>query len=263
VNYGFYVALSHVPPGLGLVLLAGIPTVIVVYLHHLLIRRVDPADLIEHREVAGFLVAIVGVVFAVSLGFTVVTVWEQFNSAQQTADSEASEVGYFAALAEYFPEPARTRLRAAIADYAFEVRDREWPMLAYGREDLKARSLLLNAIGVVGSLAPSVFQQSELDVTRQLSIERRERILQAQSRLQAELYVAVGINALAVIAFVFLFGMTNHALQLVMTGLVVGAIASQFAVVVELDRPYSGNVRVTAAAWTSVIDNDRLGLYRT
>jgi hypothetical protein len=61
-----------------------------------------------------------------------------------------------------------------------------------------------------------------------------------------------------VMAFVFLFGTVNHRLQLVMTALVARSISLLFAVIVELDRPYSGNVHVSPDAWTLVIQNNNL-----
>jgi hypothetical protein len=275
VGYAFYGLLSHLPPGVGLVLLAALPTAGIVWLHHFVTRHVNPEDLIEHREIAGFLVSVVGVVFAVSLGFTVVTVWLQFNNAQQTADTEASDLGEVAAVASMFREPARSRLRTLIADYAFEVRDREWRMMADGSEDPQARAMLLNAIGAVASLSSPAnplapvassqwwLQKDALDILQRVSVERRERIVQAGARLQGELYLALTINALIVIGFVFLFGVRNHALQLVMTGCVAGAMSVQLAVIVELDRPYSGDVRVSSAAWSMVIDNNQFERYRS
>jgi hypothetical protein len=89
-----------------------------VIAHSIFIHYVHEDVLVPHREVAGFLVAIVGVVYAVALGFAVVTVWVQFNDAQRTADTEAGDAGELAALSALFAEPARTRLRTLIVEAA-------------------------------------------------------------------------------------------------------------------------------------------------
>lgn len=47
---------------------------------HVLVKRSFPkSDFIVHNEVAGFLIAVVGVLYAVLLGFLTIVVWEQFR----------------------------------------------------------------------------------------------------------------------------------------------------------------------------------------
>jgi hypothetical protein len=50
----------------------------------------------RHNDVAGFIYAVLGVVYAVWLGFVTLAVWEDFEVARSTAHSEANE------LAEHF-----------------------------------------------------------------------------------------------------------------------------------------------------------------
>jgi len=52
-------------------------------------RSVALATLEQHNDVAGFILAVVGVLYAVILGFVVVIVWEQFDTAQSNAHQEA------------------------------------------------------------------------------------------------------------------------------------------------------------------------------
>src|SRR5262245_20800075 len=50
----------------------------------LLVRRaVGPDVLARHNDVAGFIYAVIGVVYAVLIGFTAIMVWEQFRNAQE------------------------------------------------------------------------------------------------------------------------------------------------------------------------------------
>jgi hypothetical protein len=275
VGDALYGILAHVPPWLALILLAAIPTAIFMLAHYLVIRMVHEDVLIPHREVAGFLVAIVGVVYAVALGFVVVTVWVQFTEAQQIADTEAGDVGEIAELATLFPEPTRTHLRSTIANYAFEVRDREWPMLAYDKQDLRARALLLNAVNIIvrnplrknggteSTIRHFLLQNNALNLMQNLGVQRRNRLISSGTHLPDVLYVALTLGGIILMSFVFLFGVSNHRLQLIMTGLVAGSISVLFAVVVELDRPYAGNIRVSSDAWTLVIENNDLTRYRT
>jgi drug/metabolite transporter (DMT)-like permease len=61
----------------------------------------------EHNDVAGFLYAVIGVVYAVLLALLVIAVWGQFQKANETVESEANGVAEVAWLAHRLPEPER------------------------------------------------------------------------------------------------------------------------------------------------------------
>ena len=73
-----------------------------------LVQRLVPAEKRqEHNDVAGFLYAVLGVVYAVLLALLVIAVWEQFQKANETVESEANGVAEVAWLAHRLPEPER------------------------------------------------------------------------------------------------------------------------------------------------------------
>ncbi|HLI96247.1 MAG TPA: hypothetical protein VKT72_09180 [Candidatus Baltobacteraceae bacterium] len=271
----FEVWLAHVPAWIVLLLFAIVPASVVVGLHAIFRRFVTPDQLLPHHDVAGFLVGIAGVLYAVVLGFLVITVWVSFDSAQATADLEASDVAEVFNFAGVLPEPARTHLRRAMADYAFEVRDREWPMLVYDRQDMRARAFFRYALPDIASVTAAVHrsagsaegalavEQSALSTLHDLSVHRRQRLITASSGLPEALYVALFVGAVIILAFVFLFGVDNKALQFTMTFLITAMVGLLFGTIVSLDRPYSGPIRVSPHAWTLVIENNRLEDYRT
>jgi hypothetical protein len=241
-------------------------------LAHMLIRRVVPQSrLLPHHDVAGFLVAVVGVLYAVVLGFVVVTSWAGFDAAQQNADVEAGYVADAFGFAQMLPEPRRGDMRRALAAYAIEVRDREWTTMRRGEQDPRARALLLQAIRALGESYDK--QSSSLDealnreTTRQavaaslrdVADSRRLRLIQAEKRLSPPLTLALLVGASMVLAFVFLFGVEDRILQFTMTALVAGCIGLLLGVVFEFSAPYSGALRVSSDAWTYIIDNNNFG----
>lgn len=266
--------LSAVPAWIGILLYTVIPAGIAVAAHAVFRRYVHADRLIPHHEVAGFLVAVVGVLYAVVLGFLVVTVWSAFDSAQRNADLEASDVAEVFLITRAIPEPARSHLRSLMADYAFEVRDREWLMLAAGGQDPVARELLLEGFDTIAkmpipatttgeALRQSALQGAAFATFRDLSSQRRQRLLDAENHVQGALYFALILGALLVFGFVFLFGVERSAPQLTMTALVAGSIGLLFGMIVELDRPYSNGIRVTPTAFTFIIETNHLAKYRT
>lgn len=236
---------------------------------HALFRRIVPHErLIAHHDVAGFLVAVVGVLYAVVLGFVVVTSWSAFDSAQQNADLEAGAVGDAFGFAQMLPEPRRSDMRKMLAAYAIEVRDHEWDAMLRGRQDPNARALLVRAaeaLGETGAKPSATFDEAlNRETTRQavaaslrdITDNRRLRLIQADRLPAPTLWLALLLGGLIVIAFVFLFGVEDIVLQLVMTGLVAGCIGLLLGVVVEFGAPYSGLLRVSPDAWTYVIENN-------
>ncbi|MGH7883711.1 MAG: DUF4239 domain-containing protein, partial [Candidatus Dormibacteraceae bacterium] len=88
-------------------------------------RRVALATLEQHNDVAGFIIAVIGGLYAVLLAFVVISVWDQFEAARADASREADLVGLLYADAIFFPGHAvsiRTDLRA----YAQSVVDDDW-----------------------------------------------------------------------------------------------------------------------------------------
>src|SRR5215212_9484399 len=104
-----------------------------------LVQRLVPAQKRqEHNEVAGFLYAVLGVVYAVLLALLVIAVWEQYQRARETVESEASAVGEIAWLAHRLPEPERHELQEDARSYAQEVVDTEWPLMEQGIEGVQS-----------------------------------------------------------------------------------------------------------------------------
>ncbi len=267
-------ALDVLPGWAGILVFTLFPAIGAVLLHAVFRRYVPPRALIAHHDVAGFLVAVVGVLYAVVLGFIVVTAWAQFDSAQRNADSEASNVAELFVLAGTFPEPDRTQIRRALADYAFRVRDVEWPLLARGEQDPMARDYGLAAfktfadmswphMDVSDTVRESVVRQAAFTDFHELSVSRRQRLLDAEGGLQPELYFALVLGGMMVLAFAFLFGVENPLPQLIMTGLLAGLIGLLIGLVAEFDRPFGSAIRVTPDAWNFVIENNDMEHYRT
>lgn len=73
---------------LGALVVIGIPLMTVFV--QAVIRRLAPGMVEgEHNDVAGFLIAVVGVVYAVTLAFIVIVTWEEHREARDTVNREA------------------------------------------------------------------------------------------------------------------------------------------------------------------------------
>src|SRR5918994_7765051 len=100
-----------------------------------LVQRLVPSEKRQQQnEVAGFLYAVVGVVYAVLLALLVIAVWERYQGAGETVESESNAVADIAWLASRLQEAERLQLQELARSYAQEVVDEEWSLMEQGTE---------------------------------------------------------------------------------------------------------------------------------
>jgi uncharacterized membrane protein YgaE (UPF0421/DUF939 family) len=81
--------------------------IVVAVLGLVVVQRLVPSALRqEHNDVAGFIYAVVGVAYAVLLAFVVVVVWEEYERAKDTVETEANELAGDYFLADRFSDEA-------------------------------------------------------------------------------------------------------------------------------------------------------------
>jgi hypothetical protein len=74
----------------------------------LVVRRFLPAMILRgHNDVAGFIYAVLGVIYAVLLPFVLVVVWEEFREAEHGAMQEAQTLAALRQDGQPFPEATR------------------------------------------------------------------------------------------------------------------------------------------------------------
>src|SRR5262245_39905160 len=104
----------------------------------LLVRRWVPVEVLErHNEVAGFIYSVIGVMYAVLLGFTAIIVWERYDNAQTAVQKEANELGDLFRDAQAFPDEVRKELEANIRSYIRLVIEKVWPAMAEHKSSLE------------------------------------------------------------------------------------------------------------------------------
>ena len=265
--------LYGIPVLIALPLFGLVPAAAAVGVHTLLRRAVPPETLAEQHDVAGYLIAVVGVLYSVVLGFLVGTVWTQFASAQQTADAEAGSVADAFNYAQNVSPPYRGELQRVIARYAIEVRDVEWFSAPQRREDAVALALLERAVhvamempiaarnGAGAALENTTMRVWLLNSLRDIGDARRLRLVQSEGWLPPGLLEALILGGVIVICFTFFFGVKNYARQMLMTALLAGSMGLFFGLVLELSTPYSGAIHISRDAWTYIIDNNDLTKY--
>ncbi len=94
-----------------------------------LVQRLVPLPIRQaHNTATGTIYAALYVMF----GFSLFLVWQQYDAAQKSAESEAATVEELYQLAGGLPEPERGRVQDLAASYARVVVEEEWPLMRDG-----------------------------------------------------------------------------------------------------------------------------------
>jgi hypothetical protein len=212
----------------------------------------------QHNDVAGFIYAVLGVVYAVLLGLMVVAVWEQWNAAAGRADQEASELAEVFWVADRMPGPDGPRIQELALSYAKVVVEEEWPLMRQGKSSQKAWDLLDEIRSGVQDFQPStpaqqVLYEQGLERVHELADARRDRLLYADQGLPAILWVVLIIGGVVVIGFTYLFGLDSTVTHLLMVASLALVIALVLFTVAELDFPFRGGIRIGPEAMERVL----------
>jgi hypothetical protein len=229
-----------------------------------LVQRLVPSEKRkEHNEVAGFLYAVVGVVYAVLLALLVIAVWEQYQKANETVESEANGVAEVAWLAHRLPEPERHVLQEDARSYAQEVVDEEWPRMEQGLQGVQSLpqgwDLIDDMRGTLQDFEPSTAAEQELyaeglDRISRFGDARRMRIVAAKEGLPGVLWAVLVFGAAVTVGFTYLFGLANTWAHRLMVMSLTAVIALVLFTVVAIEHPFSGVARVDPGAFELILE---------
>jgi hypothetical protein len=127
------------------VLLVGAATLLAMAGPVLVRQRLSLDRLRLNNEVAGFMFATVGVLYAVLLAFAVIIAWERFSKAEDVAAQEAGAATTLYRLADNIGGDPGAALRDGLTRYVRAVITDEWPAM----ERSKASSTVTRALDTV------------------------------------------------------------------------------------------------------------------
>lgn len=204
-----------------------------------------------HNDVAGFMLAIVGVIYAVLLAFIAIAVWEGYTAAGQLVQTEASIVDDMYRGTVGLPSDLAVQLRRDLYAYTETVVTQEWPQMTTATPKQLDGWLILGQahLGLTGlhpqDPATLSAQASMLELLNKLYDIRRARFNAAEAGLPAIIWWNLLAGAVILIVFSSLFGAPKLAMHAVMIGLLGGSIGLVLMLVVLLDNPFVGRSHVS------------------
>ena len=231
-----------------------------------MVQRLVPSEKrLEHNEVAGFLYAVVGVVYAVLLALMVIAVWEHYQKARETEESEANAVAEIAWVAHRLPEPEHHQLQEDARSYAQEVVDKEWPLMEEqgGIEGQRGTpegwNLVDDMRATLQEFEPSTAAEQNLhaeglDQIDRLGDDRRMRFVAAQEGIPGVLWAVLVFGAVVVVGFTYLFGLQNTWAHRLMVMSLTAVIALVLFTIGVMEYPFSGGARVDPGAFELILE---------
>ena len=213
----------------------------------------------DHNDVAGFIIAIVGVIYAVLLAFVVIVSWEQFSRAESVVGQEASALRGLYRESAAFPPEVREQIEADVRAYATAVVVHEWPAMARGEPGHRAVAVVLDRTAVdlaalpADSPAREAYVAVEADRFAAVVSYRSQRLDFVEQGLPGVLWIALVFGAAVTIGFAMIFGLRSTALHMIMTGSLAAVIGVLLFVAVSIDHPFSGDVAVRPAPLERVL----------
>lgn len=221
-------------------------------------RRFKSAEFVRRNEVAGFIIAVVGTLYAVVLGFMTVVTWERYQTAQERLASETASVLDAWHDAVELPPPARRFIRAAMLDYAHVMIDDEWPKMRTGGFSVSGDTIIMDSTTAIGQIRPknateANAQTTEIGLLNALHDARQQRLSGSDAALTALQWIVLFIGAIVVVGFCYLFEVESPRAHLVMTGAVAVIIATMMVLIFELESPFKSPIGISSSAWSAVI----------
>ena len=251
--------LAALPPWASITIVVVIPTVIAMFGPAIARRTVGLERLAANNEVAGFKFAVLGVVYAVLLGFAVIVVWEKFHDAESAVAQEAGTVTTLFRLSGGMDAPAKAIFQERLDAYIHAAIEDDWPAMARGGSsrvvtvainDLYATALAQHPTDK-GAVAVLSAVLTQLD---QLTEARRTRLVLAEGSVPGVVWTVLSVGAVVTVGFTFFFGTPSLRAQGLMTALLALTIFMGLLVIMSINGPFTGGVSVSFEPLQLVLD---------
>ena len=252
--------LTRQPLWLSGMLIVVLPTVLAM-LGPILVRRyVTLEKLRTNNEVAGFKFGVVGVLYAVLLGFTIIIVWGKFSEAESNVAKEAGAATTIYRLSQGISGQSGIALRDALTNYLEATISDGWPAMERGsasrsvrvREALDAvyKALLTSESPERRDTALVSQILHQLDTMTEML---RARLAAAEGLIPGVIWAVLFGGAVLTIAYTFFFGTENLWAQALMTGVLSVIIFLGLLTAILIDQPFAGVVKVGPEALAEVV----------
>src|SRR5829696_8880517 len=179
------------------------------------VERLVPAQTRQqHNDVAGFIYAALGVIYAVLLALVVISVWEEYQAANETVEQEANATAEIFWLGHQLPKPVGPHIQELARSYAREVVHKEWPLMARGQQpELEQEEGTTSGWNLIDDIRASIqgfeprtkgeeqLYSKGLDDVENLANARRMRLVASEEGIPGVLWSVLIFGGIAAVGF--------------------------------------------------------------
>ncbi len=213
-------------------------------------KKIHLSSLESHHEVAGYLLSVIGTLYAVLLGLIVVDVQSKYQQAQIMAETEANAVADLFLLGQVLPKEPRAKLSQSIESYVNVVVENEWgsdlPSTSFTDGSVVPLRHIWHTIGTYEPLSnrEQACYSSMLSTLGQLADARRFRVVTTRGGISPVLWGVLIAGGISTVVFTYFFGVKNVFAHVAMTALVALCLSLNVMLVVLFSNPYKGDLKI-------------------
>lgn len=215
------------------------------------VRRVVGVEkLRQNHDVAGATFGIIGLIYGVILGFTIVNVHDRFNRAHQNLENEANSLIDLYRDAAVFPPEMRNDIRTHLRGYVHHVINEEWPkMMSEEKIQASAPEAVTKLWDAYYKYIPQDARQKawyEASITNlnEFSDLRHGRLFNTRYSQGAMMWTLLIGGAVMTILFMCFFGSSSLYSQMLMTACLTACVAFMLFLIFTLDAVFTGGARL-------------------
>ncbi|HIA52338.1 MAG TPA: DUF4239 domain-containing protein [Candidatus Melainabacteria bacterium] len=210
----------------------------------LLVRKKFKREQFEScHEVGGFLLSVVGTLYAILVGLIVVNSQGKVDAASQMAVSEANMLSNIYHLSNTFKEPTRSRIHKHIYDYAVAAVNQDWSLVEEGMEKEATIPAYQALWKDITHYVPREDNESQCYATmlgniQELSEARKYRMVAARGGLSPVLWSVLIAGGAMIVLFTYFFFVESLMAQAIMTMFVAVFLSLNVYLIYICQNPY-------------------------
>jgi hypothetical protein len=191
---------------------------------------------------------------------TAVGVWQRYSQVSGVVSAEATAIASLWRDFGGLPSPHREELRDILRGYTEQVIHAAWPQQRHGRIPREGVEWMDRLQEKLFSVEPATESQKIIYAEavsgfNELVQYRRQRLDSVQGGLPSVLWYVLLPGAIGIIVICLFFQVDNPRFQGIILVCMAGFIAMVLFVIIGLDRPFSGDMGITADSYQLVYDH--------
>jgi hypothetical protein len=202
------------------------------------------------KAVSPGILPVLGVLFALLVGFIAVEVWGNFDKAKVAVATEASALRAVVLLAGTLPEEQRTRIYALVNRHIEEAVNEGWPAMAQQRASLSTLpTALIEALHDTLALKPGDdsqrIAQSEMITALHTALDaRRQRIVISEASVGWVKWAGLLLQGLCTLIAIAMVHSDNRLTCGITLTLFATGMALSLLLIAAYNRPFTGEISV-------------------